>query len=53
MAVSPVSTRATRATVTIVVPARNEAHAIGPLVASVVRQLRPGDELIVVDDGSL
>ena len=36
----------------VVVPARNEAGSIGALAASVVNQLRDGDELVVVDDHS-
>lgn len=35
----------------VILPARNEAAALGPLLAEVSRQL-PGAELIVVDDGS-
>lgn len=41
-----------RPPVTVVVPARDEAVSIGSLLASVVPQLRAGDELIVVDDHS-
>ncbi len=41
-----------RASVSVVVPARNEAGSIGALAASVVSQLRDGDELVVVDDHS-
>lgn len=36
----------------VLVPARNEAAALPALLASVVPQLRPGDELVVVDDSS-
>jgi 4,4'-diaponeurosporenoate glycosyltransferase len=36
----------------VVVPARNEAAAIGLVVADLAAQLRPGDELVVVDDHS-
>lgn len=38
--------------VAVVVPARNEAHALPVLLPSVAAQLRSDDELIVVDDGS-
>jgi len=41
-----------RASCSVVVPARDEAHAIGAVVAAVVGQLRPADELVVVDDHS-
>ncbi len=41
-----------RQPVSIVVPARNEAHAIGGLVADLVDQVGPDDEIIVVDDRS-
>ncbi len=41
-----------RPAVAVIVPARDEAHAIGALLASVVEQLGPADELIVVDDES-
>ena len=40
------------ATVSIVIPARNEEATIGALVGSIVGSLRVGDEIIVVDDGS-
>ena len=36
----------------VVVPARDEAANIARLLASVMPQLRPGDELVVVDDDS-
>lgn len=36
----------------VVIPARNEAATIGALIASVIRQLRAGDDVIVVDDAS-
>ena len=39
--------------VSVVIPARNEAATIGELVRSVVGQLHAGDEIIVVDDGSM
>jgi glycosyltransferase involved in cell wall biosynthesis len=38
-------------TLSIVIPARNEAAAIGPLLEG-IRRLHPAAELIVVDDGS-
>lgn len=41
-----------RVAVSVVVPARDEEASIGALLASVVPQLRPGDELVVVDDHS-
>ncbi|MFZ4811808.1 MAG: glycosyltransferase family 2 protein [Ilumatobacteraceae bacterium] len=41
-----------RGSVSIVVPARDEAAVVGTLLASVIAQLEPGDELIVVDDHS-
>src|SRR4051794_29617894 len=37
----------------VVVPARNEAAALPGLLASVVAQLRPGDDVLVVDDDSV
>ena len=40
------------ASVAVVVPARNEAAALGRLLPSLTTQLRPGDRLVVVDDGS-
>lgn len=36
----------------VVVPARDEEASLPALLASVVPQLQPGDELVVVDDGS-
>jgi 4,4'-diaponeurosporenoate glycosyltransferase len=36
----------------IIIPARNEAARIGPLLASLPPQLAPGDEAVVVDDHS-
>ncbi len=49
----PLPTADSRAeSVAVVVPARNEAHVLTSLVPSIERQLREGDELIVVDDGS-
>jgi 4,4'-diaponeurosporenoate glycosyltransferase len=41
-----------RSSVAVIVPARNEATALPHLVSPLVRQLRPGDELVVVDDHS-
>ncbi len=41
-----------RSPIAVVIPARNEAHAIGELVRAISGQLRPGDELVVVDDHS-
>jgi 4,4'-diaponeurosporenoate glycosyltransferase len=41
-----------RPPVAVVVPARDEAGTIGALLASVVPQLRPADEVVVVDDHS-
>lgn len=43
---------AARPAVAVVVPARDEARSLPALLGSVVAQLRPGDELVVVDDGS-
>ena len=41
-----------RPTAAVVVPARDEAGSIGALVAALVAQARPGDEVVVVDDHS-
>lgn len=41
-----------RPTVAVVMPARDEEHNIGEAVATIVSQLRPGDEIVVVDDQS-
>ena len=41
-----------RAAVSVVVPARNEAGSLPNLIPGLVAQLRPGDELVVVDDHS-
>ncbi len=38
--------------VSVVVPARNEADRLPRLLASLARQTRPADEVVVVDDGS-
>jgi 4,4'-diaponeurosporenoate glycosyltransferase len=44
--------RARRRPVAVVVPARDEAAALPHLLAPLLAQLRPGDELVVVDDHS-
>ena len=51
---SPLSVMAgaTRPAVAVVVPARDEAGMLPALLSSLAPQLRPGDELVVVDDGS-
>lgn len=41
-----------RSTAAVIVPARNEARALPHLLPPLAGQLRPGDELIVVDDHS-
>lgn len=41
-----------RAAIAVVIPARNEAGALPQLLPVLVGQLRPGDELVVVDDHS-
>lgn len=41
-----------RPSVAVVIPARDEEHNIAAVVRSVVPQLRDGDEIVVVDDGS-
>jgi 4,4'-diaponeurosporenoate glycosyltransferase len=46
----PVGPRRARS---IVVPARDEANALPGLLASVMAQRAPGDEVVVVDDGSV
>jgi glycosyltransferase involved in cell wall biosynthesis len=38
--------------VSVIVPTHNRAHLVPRAVASVLAALRPGDELIVIDDGS-
>lgn len=45
------ATRARRP-VAVVVPARNEAHALPTLLPPLVAGARPGDEIVVVDDHS-
>jgi len=44
--------RGGRRPVAVVVPARDEAAALASLIGPLVAQLRPGDELVVVDDHS-
>ena len=46
------SAGAQRAGCTVVVPARNEATTLPSLLASLLPQLRAGDEVVVVDDHS-
>jgi 4,4'-diaponeurosporenoate glycosyltransferase len=41
-----------RSAVAVIVPARNEAASLPNLVPALMRQLRPGDEVVVVDDHS-
>ena len=41
-----------REPIAAIIPARNEARSIGAVVDRIVAQLRPGDELVVVDDQS-
>ncbi len=41
-----------RPSMAIVIPARNEAGALPHLLPGLVAQLRPGDELVVIDDHS-
>lgn len=41
-----------RPPVSVVVPARDEAGTLPPLLASLARERRPGDEVLVVDDHS-
>jgi hypothetical protein len=47
-----VPTPSARPPVAVVVPARNEAHNLPGLLGPHVAQCRPGDEIVVVDDGS-
>ncbi len=46
------STRRQAAPVTVVIPARDEASTIGPLLDSLLAQTRPPEEILVVDAGS-
>jgi 4,4'-diaponeurosporenoate glycosyltransferase len=41
-----------RPSCSVVIPARNEVHTLPTLLSSLDGQLRPGDEVLVVDDGS-
>lgn len=43
---------ADRRSVAVVIPARNEAHALANLLRPLVEQCRPGDRILVVDDHS-
>ncbi len=43
---------ATPCTVSLIIPARNEADSLPHLLGSIARQHRAADEVIVVDDGS-
>ena len=44
--------RSDRPALAVVVPARDEAEALPHLLAPLLRQLHPGDDLVVVDDQS-
>src|SRR5207248_10233723 len=46
------SSEMTPPTVTVVIPAYRAAHTIGRALDSLLRQTRPADEVLVVDDGS-
>ena len=48
----PTVTHPEREPIATIIPARNEARSIGAVVDRIVAQLRPGDELVVVDDQS-
>ena len=48
----PTVTQPEREPIATIIPARNEARSIGAVVDRIVAQLRPGDELVVVDDQS-
>jgi 4,4'-diaponeurosporenoate glycosyltransferase len=50
--IGDVDLSAQRPSIAIVIPARDEAGALPHLVPGLVDQLRPGDELLVVDDHS-
>jgi 4,4'-diaponeurosporenoate glycosyltransferase len=39
--------------VSVIIPARNEQRRIAPLLESLGRQIRPAQEILVVDDGSI
>lgn len=39
-------------TVSVVIPTYNRAHLLGRALKSALRECRPGDEVLVVDDGS-
>jgi GT2 family glycosyltransferase len=39
-------------TLSVVVPTYNRAHLLGRAIASVLREIGPGDEVLVVNDGS-
>ena len=41
-----------RASVAVVIPARDEAHALPHLLGPLIDQWRPGDQIVVVDDHS-
>ena len=47
-----ISTSGRLSNVAVVVPARNEAHALPHLLEPLVSQLRRGDQLVVIDDHS-
>ncbi|MCU0260152.1 MAG: glycosyltransferase family 2 protein [Ilumatobacteraceae bacterium] len=48
----PRSAEPERAAIAVVIPARNEAHALPALLAPLVAGSRAGDEIVVVDDHS-
>jgi 4,4'-diaponeurosporenoate glycosyltransferase len=48
----PAGVRPRRGRVSVIVPALNEERRIAPLLASLSRQTRRADEILVVDDGS-
>lgn len=51
-ALSPPRSGALMAPVSVVIPVYNKSRSVARAIASVLVQLRSGDELIVVDDGS-